>query len=475
MHSEVPRPFAANREGADQESDRVGLRDLLRVDVPKLQAAITQESIAASPVVRILFDLLKENRGPYQTRLLYCPSLPLLWNFSPGDGSAASVAHRAFARAVWRERGFSARLLVFASFLLWPPIVFGLSVWFTWLNGAAVREQAGKGIARQMYEQIRLAAGHGILPPWYYLFELFDDARRAKAGHYLKREETKGGLYRLLKSPGPKRLLNNKVRFAKRCRECGVATPHQLAARRGKVSGPDREAPVLPRSDLFVKPRKGQGGRGAESWSWDGTGWSREGSHSLSEAELLEHFEAISRVESYVIQPYLVNYADLVDLSCGVLSTVRMVTIRDGRGGYAATHAVLRMPKDSSAKVDNFHAGGIAAKVDIATGELGLATDMGVRPDTRWYERHPLSGALIQGRKLPFWDETVDLARRAHAAFSAWAVIGWDIAIVDSGPTMIEGNSGPDLDIIQRTHREPLGESRFGELLAVQIERAGLV
>ena len=49
-------------------------------------------------------------------------------------------------------------------------------------------------------------------------------------------------------------------------------------------------------------------------------------------------------------------------------------------------------------------------------------------------------------------------------------MIGWDIAIVDDGPVMIEGNSGADLDIIQRSHREPMGESRFGELLAHHLE-----
>ena len=67
--------------------------------------------------------------------------------------------------------------------------------------------------------------------------------------------------------------------------------------------------------------------------------------------------------------------------------------------------------------------------------------------------------------------ETLDLASRAHAAFPHWAAIGWDIAIVDDGPVVIEGNSGADLDIIQRSHREPMGDSRFGKLLAYHLEQ----
>ena len=143
-----------------------------------------------------------------------------------------------------------------------------------------------------------------------------------------------------------------------------------------------------------------------------------------------------------------------------------MVTIRNEIGAYEATHAVFRMPKGPGAKVDNFHAGGLAAKVDIETGELGPGSDIGLRPDATWHATHPDSGAPLEGRKLPFWKETLDLARRAHAALPEWAVIGWDIAIVEDGPVVIEGNSGADLDIVQRSHREPMGDSRFGELLA---------
>ena len=163
--------------------------------------------------------------------------------------------------------------------------------------------------------------------------------------------------------------------------------------------------------------------------------------------------------------------SDIADLGSGVLATVRVLTCRDEAGDYEVTDAVFRMPKGPGAKVDNFHAGGIAAAVDIRSGELGPATDLGLRPDSQWWERHPHSGARIQGRKLPFWQETLDLARRAHAAFPHWAAIGWDIAIVDDGPVMIEGNSGPDVDIIQRTQRAPLGAARFGELFALQLTR----
>jgi hypothetical protein len=52
---------------------------------------------------------------------------------------------------------------------------------------------------------------------------------------------------------------------------------------------------------------------------------------------------------------------------------------------------------------------------------------------------------------------------------------GWDIAVLEDGPCVIEGNRGPDIDIHQRTCRGPIGNGRFGELLAFNLEsRTGL-
>jgi hypothetical protein len=70
------------------------------------------------------------------------------------------------------------------------------------------------------------------------------------------------------------------------------------------------------------------------------------------------------------------------------------------------------------------------------------------------------------------WKEVIDLVLQAHAAFADQIVVGWDVAVLEYGPRLIEGNKSPDLDIIQRTHGEPIGNSRFGVLLAHHLRRA---
>jgi hypothetical protein len=40
-----------------------------------------------------------------------------------------------------------------------------------------------------------------------------------------------------------------------------------------------------------------------------------------------------------------------------------------------------------------------------------------------------------------------------------------------AGTLVVEGNGAPDLDIVQRTHREPVGNARLGQLLAFHLRR----
>ena len=63
------------------------------------------------------------------------------------------------------------------------------------------------------------------------------------------------------------------------------------------------------------------------------------------------------------------------------------------------------------------------------------------------------------------------LVERAHPHFSDFAVIGWDVAILEDGPCIIEANGAPDLDIIQRTARAPLGNARLGRIMAWHVKR----
>jgi hypothetical protein len=225
--------------------------------------------------------------------------------------------------------------------------------------------------------------------------------------------------------------------------------------------------------DLFVKPIEGRGGGGTEAWLVQSPGRYRSsrGEEKTLE-ELLAHVAAKSKDGGeYLVQPRLVNHPDIADLTPGALSTVRLLTVLDEKMEPEPVNAAFRMAISKASPVDNFHAGGIAAAVDMTTGVLGRASGLGLGGDFSWHETHPLTGGAILGRRLPDWKAAKALVVAAHRLLAPRIVVGWDVGFLADGPCLVEGNVGPDADIHQRVELRPIGNGRYGELLAVHLER----
>jgi hypothetical protein len=389
-----------------------------------------------------------------------------------GDGGAAAALRRAYAGHYRSPTDAGEWFDLIAGLLLTVPGVVLAVLWFTWRNGAIVARRSGRPVLAQLADQLRLFASAGVLPPWYYIFSLHEPGARARAASFLNRCETKRGVYRLLRaafrSVSP---LDDKIAFDKRCRAHQLAVaPVAMAFRGGESSGDTRLPPV----DLFAKPARGRGGRGAERWDHvDADRYRNLAGRELSAPALIERLRRKSRDRAWLVQRRLINHPAIADLSNGALSTVRVLTCLDERGRPELIAAVFRMAIGDNRTVDNIHAGGIAAAVDLAHGTLSDASDLGMDARRGWLDRHPETGGRIAGRALPLWSELCELAVRAHRAFDDRIVIGWDIGLTASGPCLVEGNSGPDVDLMQRPARRGFADGRFGELLAFHLARAG--
>ena len=138
-----------------------------------------------------------------------------------------------------------------------------------------------------------------------------------------------------------------------------------------------------------------------------------------------------------MVEEFVVQHRDLMRLSPSGLNTLRVITQLDGKGGVDILGARLRISVDSP--VDNLAAGNIAAPVDLETGTInspGVYSDI-TKPDEH---THPITKEPIVGFKVPFWNESLELARKAALHNTSNRSIGWDIAITDEGPGLIEGN-----------------------------------
>jgi hypothetical protein len=75
------------------------------------------------------------------------------------------------------------------------------------------------------------------------------------------------------------------------------------------------------------------------------------------------------------------------------------------------------------------------------------------------YRNHPETGKTIQGFKIPYWEEMIELVEKASKVVSEVGYIGWDVAITPNGPILIEGNTSPGYKYYQIPFHLP---DRFG-------------
>lgn len=379
----------------------------------------------------------------------------------------AKIIRRAFARRYWRPDSLTGAIALVLGVLLIPFAVPAAALWYTARNGPWIRRREGKGLAAQFFEQLRLYISAGIFAPWYYIFSLHRDGRH-RAPTFLQRCETKRGIYGLLRAE-VSTPLGNKQLFADRCAAAGV----RCVACELVVDGSDVAPSLLPDADLFLKPMKASGGSGAERWDRIGARRWSDGEQVLGGSELLDHLRSKNR--PYIVQRRIQPHPGLQQLTSGALPTVRALTILNEQGDPEIVGASFRMSIGGNRTVDNIHAGGLACRVSLEDGSLGPASDLGSDARLGWHSRHPTTGAQIEGKRLPFWNEVKAIAVRAHAAFEGRVVIGWDIAIDEDGPIIIEGNRGPDMDLMQRFMETGFcGPHRFGELIAHHLVVRGL-
>lgn len=410
-------------------------------------------------------------------RLPFCSPYKLFWSLGSAK-TPAQIIHKSYANYVWAMHGRKVWPRVALYSVAWPVMFAHLSWKHTGKLGDKVCDVSGKGKLRQVWEQLVVAFRHSISPKKYYVFELFRPERYPHAGAYIARYEFKGGLHNLIESrieDSSRRILNDKAAFFRHCEAAGVYTiPTFMQVHvDGRVERLAEFQGELPAVDIFFKPLKGRGGRGCERWlrQEDGGFADQHGTRKSTE-ELLAHIRTQARIEPVIVQQALFGHASLRDLSINVLTTCRIMSVKNETGGHEVTHAVFKSSTRSDSVVDNFHKGGIVSRVDIATGKLGPASDAGTKQPCVWFDKHPTTGAMITGRQLPFWQETKDLLCRGHAAFPDRVTIGWDVAITDQGPVIVEGNVQSGCDMIQRTHDVPAGIGRLAECYAHHVQIA---
>ena len=144
--------------------------------------------------------------------------------------------------------------------------------------------------------------------------------------------------------------------------------------------------------------------------------------------------------ERSILQEVVIQHPDLAAFHPESVNTVRVQTLLTRDGEVLILGSLVRFGRSGS-RVDNMGAGGIG---------LGVHPEDGRLHSNGWdyrghrYDRHPETGVVFAGARIPFWDEVLDLVRSAQAQFGFYRLLGFDVALTPAGPVLIEINPQPD-------------------------------
>ncbi len=155
-----------------------------------------------------------------------------------------------------------------------------------------------------------------------------------------------------------------------------------------------------------------------------------------SEEDNKKIYNKLVSLDKSIIEEYIVQNKELTEFCRTSVNTVRVYTVYD-KGVCDIVYAFLRM--GNGGPVDNFHADGLAANINV---ETGIVDSNAVNVNNEVYKNSPATGKKIKGFEIPYWKEIVELSKELSKIVPDSKAIGWDFAITENGIDIIEGNTG---------------------------------
>lgn len=198
-------------------------------------------------------------------------------------------------------------------------------------------------------------------------------------------------------------------------------------------------------SGVFFKPNTGRKGQGIFEVRISGKTILLD-NRPISRSELgqklmqLNDYLVVARVEQ-------ADYA--AQIFPNSVNSLRLVTMQDADHGLPPFIAVAthRFGGLGTGPTDNVSRGGLHAKVDLITGELGLAMrpPKGAFEPLVWHERHPETDMPIKGVRIPHWEAIKGQLLETVQRFPFLKLVGWDVVVSNEGFWVLEGNFAPAL------------------------------
>ena len=144
------------------------------------------------------------------------------------------------------------------------------------------------------------------------------------------------------------------------------------------------------------------------------------------------------------LEELVIQHEEMNTLCAASVNTIRVMTYYNHGAPYILWMG-MRVGSGKS-PVDNFTSGGMVVAIDRERGCLkGNAIDK----QSITFTTHPATGVAFDGFPIPCFDQIADLTLEAARKEDKILVVGWDVAISQQGPVLIEGNRRPGFGMSQ--------------------------
>jgi hypothetical protein len=190
---------------------------------------------------------------------------------------------------------------------------------------------------------------------------------------------------------------------------------------------------------IFYKPTMGHHGDDAQSFD-------------VTPENVRDVYRTVSAMDRGVVEEYIVQHHRMQELAPAAVNTLRIATIssNENRPELGDSHIKILYASQKMAGVnsvvDNLVGGGMVAAVDMETGKIcsDACDDKG-----NVFAVHPGTGVTIKGFEIPYFKECIDLIMTIYEERKFEGYLGWDIAITEDGPEIVEVNTAPGVILFQ--------------------------
>ena len=338
--------------------------------------------------------------------------------------------------------------------------------------------KSGKKMPSMLMEIAKLRMGPGKLKPEeYFMYELYDDDRFDAQ----TRKTFLSGTGKTYDSPW-RVIAEDKPLMTSMLKGLGLPVPETQAIYH-RIRTFDGAAELRTPEDMveFLRNQANYPIFGKPFGSCQSKGTALLASYDKASDQLIiganqrvsvvEFADTVEKLnQPYMFQTKLQPHAEITKMIGPSVSCVRMFYISDDRG-CSLLRAAWKIPADSNSADNFWRDGNMLAGINLETGKIEKAVQRS-GSSTGPVEKHPETGVSFSDMVFPDWDKMLEVANTAALNIPDCYFQGWDIAMTDQGPVILELEADGGNPILgQLCHDKGVLDERYQHALDYAVNR----